>query len=140
MDLIQAEIQPQDKTINWRAYPAIENFQRAQSYLELLTSLDKASEIVDRLQEDYELRYHGPGDILRAAGLFAPMLSNGECNKVIRDINSKLYLNPPLLVIDPKNTKLHIAHGYEVVAAVHFYDSGAKVPCHITAWDSPDSQ
>ena len=138
MGQIKLGIVPEGIAVNWRAYPEIQSFTRAQEYLSLLTSPEKASEIADRLQEKYEIKYVKSGDILRAAGLFAPSMPTVERQKVIRDINSKQFLNPVLLVKGTKGHTLHIADGYETVCALLYRDKGHEIPCHVTAWDSDE--
>lgn len=135
MAIIKRGIVPDSQTISWMSYPQMHAFKRAQDYLKLITSLEKAVELMERLQENYELRYCRPGEILRAAALFPPVFPSDEFNKVIRDINSKVHFDPILLVRDEKNRRLHIADGFQVVTAAYFLDREATVPCHVTAWD-----
>lgn len=138
MTIVKQGIVPQPITINWREVPIVENFNSAQHYLQFLTSPEKALEIVDRLIDNYEINNSRPGDILRAAGLFAPSLPSVDRQKVMRDINSKAPISPPLLVKDTKNRRLHIADGYEVICALYYTDKAHYIPCHVTAWDSAE--
>lgn len=136
MGQIKLGIVPERIAINWREVPQIENFNSAQHYLALLTSPEKALEIVDRLIDNYEINKSRPGDILRAAGLFAPSMPSVDRQKVMRDINSKKPISPPLLVKDTKSRRLHIVDGYETVCALYYSDKAHYIPCHVTAWDS----
>jgi hypothetical protein len=128
-------IMPELATISWKQYPDERQYESALSYLEIVSSPNKASEIVDRLIDNSEIHYWHSGDILRAAGLFPPVVPNGDFYQVIRDINSNVSLNPPLIVQSLKQQRIHIASGYEVIAAVHMHNTRATIPCHVTAWD-----
>lgn len=128
-------IVPHRQTICWSGLPHSLDYSHAHSYLQILTSPEKASEIVDRLIDEYEVQHWNSGRILRAAGLFPSAMPNEQVNKVIREINSKQPLSPVLLVRDARNRRIHIAHGYEVIAGVNHHDPNASVACHVTAWD-----
>lgn len=140
MDVISEEMHPRQVVICWKAIPESNNFIAANSYLKLLTSPLKANEITDRLHDNYEVHYRRPGDILRAAGQYPATLYNSDRQKVMRDINSKLSLSPPLLVLDTHNHKIHIADGYETVAALYFHNPATYIPCRVTPWDSDEER
>jgi hypothetical protein len=126
---------PDRATISWKQFPDERHYESALSYLEIVGSPNKASELLDRLIDHSEVHYWRSGDILRAAGLFPPVVPNGDFYQVIRDINSNVSLNPPLIVKSLTQQRIHIASGYEVIAAVHMHNTKATIPCHVTAWD-----
>ena len=128
-------IMPELTTISWKQFPDGREYELALSYLEIVGSPNKASELIDRLIDDPDIHYWRSGDILRAAGLFPPVVPNGDFYQVIRDINSNVHLNPPLIIKSLTQQRIHIASGYEVSAAVHMHNTKATIPCHVTAWD-----
>lgn len=130
-------IVPAKEVISWKGIPDTLSYSKAHSYLHILTSPEKASEIVDRLIDEYDVQYSNVIDILRAAGNFPAITFTERTNKVIRDINSKVSLNPPLIVKDTKERRIHIVSGYETLVGVYHHNPNASVPCHVTAWNSP---
>ena len=133
--MLKLGITPDKDTINWTEDIPNENFNSAVQYLALLTSLNKAIEISDRLKDFDYVRYQPPGVVLRAAGLFPLHATINSVQKTIRDINSKAPIPFPLLVQSRRQEKVHIVDGYESISAAYYLNSERNIPCIIAPWD-----
>lgn len=133
--MLKLGIMPQDNTINWTEDIPTEHYNSAIQYLALLTSLNKATEIADRLMDFDYVRYQPPGTILRAAGLFPLQADDKLIQKKMREIGSKENIPYPLLVQSRRQDKVHLVHGYEAVSAAYIVDPERNIPCVIAPWD-----
>lgn len=133
--IIKLGITPDENTINWTENIPEENFNSAIQYLALLTSLNKAVEISDRLRDFDYVRYQPPGTILRAAGLFPLHADDKLIQKKLREIGSKENIPYPLLVQSRRQDRVHLVDGHETVSAAYFLNPERHVPCVIVPWD-----
>jgi hypothetical protein len=133
--MMKLGIVPEALTINWTEDIPDESFNSATQYLALLTSLNKAIEIADRLREYEYVRYQPSGTILRAAGLCALRDTDILVQNKIREIGSKSSIPYPLLVQSRRGDKVHLVDGYEAVSAAYHLAPERSVPCIIVPWD-----
>lgn len=133
--IIKHGIVPAENTINWWSEIPESNFTAATQYLGLLTSLNKALEITDRLRDIDFVRYVPPGTILRAAGLFPLQADDKLVQQVIRAIGSNEKIPYPLLVQTRRHDKVHLVDGYAVASAAYYLNPERNIPCSIAHWD-----
>lgn len=135
MNSIEPIVLPELNSISWTENIPNDSYNSAIQYLALLTSLNKATEIADRLIDFDYVRYQPPGTILRAAGLFPLRMTDKQMQKIMRNINSKIALPYPLLVQSRRQDRVHLVDGYGAVTAAYTTDPERNIPCVIAPWD-----
>jgi hypothetical protein len=133
--MIKQGIVPAENTINWWSEIPESSFTAATQYLGLLTSLNKALEITDRLRDADFVRYQQSGAILRAAGLLPLQGDDKLVQQVMRAIDSKEHIPYPLLVQTRRQENIHIADGYAVISAAYHLNPERNIPAIIAPWD-----
>ena len=115
-------------SICWLPEPEDHNYPAALSYLQLLFSSPRATEIVEKLK-GAEVAMFKAKDIFRASGLSLLGISNFHVEKDRRKIVSGKKLSPLLLVRG--EGRLIVADGYHRMCAVYSVDEDAMIPCKI---------
>lgn len=132
----EANSQSELGELSWKDKPTPENYTNAFQYLSLLTSLQEANDIVERLIDSKNTLYRSVEDIIRAAGLNPP---RNEYHYIMpHDLisPSKKSLSPILLVQAKDHSKVHIVDGYDTLMDLYSAQKGHRVACILTAWES----
>ena len=122
--------------LSWKDKPDDEDYNNAFQYLTLLTSLNKANEIVDRLIESDNTLVRTVEDIIRASGVNYPRYDILTTQRLENAISGKENLSPILLVQAKDSSRVHVVSGYDALAALWHLQKGTRVPCILTAWES----
>lgn len=122
--------------IFWMETPSPEEYELAFQYLSIVTSLDKANEITERLMESYEVLFRSAGDILRAIGAIPPHPDNSSVLLLENRIASNKEISPILLVQGRNGGQAHVPYGIDTLWAVNNISRDMKVRCLVTGWES----
>jgi hypothetical protein len=118
------------KEITWLADVEEHDYPAADSYLRLIYSDDKVSEIVEALRKVPLVQFKAK-DIFRASSLSLLGVSNLRVERDRKKITDGKSLSPLLLMRDQQNGKVVIADGYHRLCAVYGFDEDALIPCKI---------
>jgi len=114
----------------WLADAEEHDFPAAESYLGLIYSSKRATELAAKLRASKITQFKAK-DIFRASGLSLLGISNSHVEKDKRKILNGKSLSPLLLVRDEANGKVIVADGYHRLCAVYAFDEDALIPCKI---------
>ncbi|HZP12301.1 MAG TPA: hypothetical protein VFB36_07755 [Nevskiaceae bacterium] len=116
--------------IAWRAEPKKEEYPSAYRFLSLIQRPKHAKRTIDRLRRA-AVSEHKAIDVLRASR--EPLLD--VTNSHVKEDHNKIVagekLSPPMLVRDPRNSRVIIVDGYHRICAVCSFDEDAGIPCKI---------
>ena len=116
--------------IKWLQEPEEHDYPAAYSYLSLIYSDTRVSELVEKLKASPISEFKAK-DIFLASNLSLLGVSNAHVEKDREKINKGISLSPILLVKDSKNSKVIIADGYHRLCAVYTFNEDAVIPCKI---------
>ncbi len=116
--------------INWLQDVEPHDYPAAVSYLSLIYSPDKVTQLVDALKVSEIVQFKAK-DIFRASQLSLLGVSNSHVEKDCKKINKGVALSPLLLVRDIVNNRVIIADGYHRLCAVYVFDEDALIHCKI---------
>jgi len=118
------------KEIKWLADVEEHDYPAAESYLRILYSEEKVSEMIARLRRAAIVQFKAK-DIFRASRLSLLGLSNSHVEKDRKKILQGKSLSPLLLLRDQQNGKVVIADGYHRLCAIYEFNEDALIPCKI---------
>jgi hypothetical protein len=118
------------KEIKWLADVEEHDYPAAESYLRILFSEEKVSEMIARLRRAAIVQFKAK-DIFRASRLSLLGLSNSHVEKDRKKILQGKSLSPLLLLRDQQNGKVVIADGYHRLCAIYEFNEDALIPCKI---------
>ena len=116
------------KKIKWFDLPEDHDYPSAQSYLELIYTPEKTTELVESLKLAPISQFKAK-DIFRASELSLLGVSNSHVKKNLKKIKDGKSLSPILLVRTCE--KVIIADGYHRMCCVYALNEDAVIPCKI---------
>ena len=118
------------KQPNWHKNVEADNFEAAESYLQLIYTTKRSAKLVAALRGARPARFKAK-DIFRASQLSHLGISNLRVARDRKKINEGIPLSPILLVRDERNGKVVVADGYHRLCAVYEFNEDAWIPCRI---------
>jgi hypothetical protein len=125
--MVTAKQTPQ---ILWLTEVEEHDYLAADSYLRIIYSDEKVTEMVAKLRDTAIVEFKAK-DIFRASQLSLLGVSNSHVEKDRKKIMKGVSLSPLLLVRDEKNGKVVIADGYHRLCAIYGFDEDAVIRCKI---------
>ncbi len=116
--------------IKWLADLEEHNYPAAASYLGLIYSADRVSEMMAGFKSAAIVQFKAK-DIFRASQLSLLGVSNSRVEKDVKKLREGKSLSPIMLLRDPQNGKVVVADGYHRLCAVFQTDEDAWIPCKI---------
>jgi len=121
----KSKIQP-----TWHKNVEADNFEAAESYLQLIYSIKRSAKLVAALRGARPARFRAK-DIFRASQLSHLGISNLRVARDRKKIMEGIPLSPILLVRDATNGRVIVADGYHRLCAVYEFNESAWIPCRI---------
>ena len=118
------------KVINWLLDVEEHDYPAAESYLRIIYTEDKVSEISRRFRSAALVHFKAK-DIFRASQLSLLGVSNSHVEKDVKKIKAGEGLSPLLLLRDQQNGKVVIADGYHRLCAIYQSNEDELIPCKI---------
>ena len=125
--MVTAKQTPQ---ILWLTEVEEHDYLAADSYLRIIYSDEKVTEMVAKLRDTAIVEFKAK-DIFRASQLSLLGVSNSHVEKDRKKIMKGVSLSPLLLVRDEKYGKVVIADGYHRLCAIYGFDEDAVIRCKI---------
>ena len=123
--------------LNWKRTVSLQCYENAFQYLSLLTSLDKAHEITERIIDSENRLFRKADDIIRVSAPISPRFDYIAVKNLENKILSKESIDPVLLVQAKDSSRVHVVDGYETLIALWHLQKDAVVACVLTAWEMP---
>jgi hypothetical protein len=124
-----AKVQKSNK-IHWLTEVEEHDYPAAESYLRILYTDDKITEIISMLRDTTIITFKAK-DIFRASQLSLLGVSNSHVEKDRKKIRKGASLSPLLLVRDEINAKVIIADGYHRLCAIYGFNEDELIHCKI---------
>lgn len=123
------------KKIKWLLAPEEQDFQGAQSFLDLIAPPATVEKIITKFSTT-DLIDVKAKDVIRAAGLNLLSADNFHVARDLKKIAAKMALSPILLVrgSGASGVPLIIADGYHRACAVYFLNEDADIKARIVEW------
>ena len=118
------------KEIKWLPDVEEHDYPAAESYLRIIYSEDRVSEIMLKFRSAAFVQFKAK-DIFRAAQLSLLGVSNSHVEKDRKKILEGVRLSPLLLLRDQLNSKVVIADGYHRLCAIYSFNEDALIHCKI---------
>jgi hypothetical protein len=118
------------KQPRWDDEVEADDFEAAESYLNLIHSSKRSAALVAALRRAEPARFKAK-DIFRASQLSSLGISNLRVARDRKKIKQGVPLAPILLVRDEEHGKVVVADGYHRLCAVYEVNEDAWVPCRI---------
>jgi disulfide oxidoreductase YuzD len=118
------------KLIKWLPDVGEHDYSAAESYLRIIYSEDKVSEIVVKFRSGAFVQFKAK-DIFRASQLSLLGVSNSHVEKDRKKILDGERLSPLLLLRDQQNGKVVVADGYHRLCAIYSFKEDALIQCKI---------
>jgi disulfide oxidoreductase YuzD len=118
------------KEIKWLPDVEEHDYPAAESYLRIIYSEDRVSEIMVKFRSAAIAQFKAK-DIFRAAQLSLLGVSNSHVEKDRKKILEGERLSPLLLLRDQRNSKVVIADGYHRLCAIYSFNEDALIDCKI---------
>src|SRR5262245_30101821 len=118
------------KQPKWHDDVEADDFEAAESYLQLIHSEKRSAALVAALRRAKPARFRAK-DIFRASQLSKLGISNLRVAKDRKKIKDGVPLSPILLVRDEEHGKVVVADGYHRLCAVYEVNEDAWIPCRI---------
>jgi len=118
------------KQPSWHDEVEADNFEAAESYLQLIYPVKRSATFVAALRRAKPGRFRAK-DIFRASQLSRLGISNLRVAKDRKKIKDGTPLSPILLVRDENHGKVVVADGYHRLCAVYEVNEDAWIPCRI---------
>jgi hypothetical protein len=118
------------KEIKWLADVEEHDYPAAESYLRIIYSEDRVSEIMRKFRSAAIVQFKAK-DIFRASQLSLLGVSNLHVEKDKKKILEGKPLSPLLLLRDQQNGKVVVADGYHRLCAIYSFNEDALIPCKI---------
>lgn len=118
------------KEIKWLADVEEHDYPAAESYLRILYSEDKVSEMMGRFRSATVVQFKAK-DIFRASQLSLLGVSNSHVEKDKKKILEGKRLSPLLLLRDQQNGKVVVADGYHRLCAIYSFNEDVLIQCKI---------
>jgi len=116
--------------ILWLSDVEAHDYPAADSFLRIIYSDERTTELVARLKEAPLVDFKAK-DIFRASQLSLLGVSNSHVEKDRKKIEKGICLSPLLLVRDEENSRVIIADGYHRLCAIYGFDEDALIRCKI---------
>ncbi len=118
------------KEIKWLPDVEEHDYPAAESYLRLLYSENRVSEMIARFRDAAIVQFKAK-DIFRASQLSLLGVSNLHVDKDRKKIQKGVSLSPLLLLRDEQNGKVVIADGYHRLCAIYEFNEDVLIHCKI---------
>jgi len=118
------------KEIGWLPDVEEHDYPAAESYLRIIYSEERVSEIIAKLRNAAILTFKAK-DIFRASQLSLLDVSNSHVEKDKKKILEGKLLSPLLLLRDQQHGKVVIADGYHRLCAIYDFNEDALIRCKI---------
>jgi len=118
------------KQPRWHDEVDADDFEAAESYLQLIHSSKRSAKLVAALRSAKPARFKAK-DIFRASQLSRLGISNLRVAKDRRKIREGIPLSPILLIRDERHGRVVVADGYHRLCAVYEVNEDAWIPCRI---------
>jgi hypothetical protein len=118
------------KEIKWLADVEEHDYPAAESYLRIIYSEDRVSEIMRKFRSTMIVQFKAK-DIFRASQLSLLGVSNSHVEKDKKKILEGKHLSPLLLLRDQQNGKVVVADGYHRLCAIYSFNEDVLIQCKI---------
>ncbi len=118
------------KQPQWHDEVEADDFEAAESYLQLIHTARRSAQIVAALRRAKPARFRAK-DVFRASQLSQLGVSNERVARDRKKIRDGIPLSPILLVRDEAHGKVVVADGYHRLCAVYEVKEDAWIPCRI---------
>jgi hypothetical protein len=118
------------KEIKWLADVEEHDYPAAESYLRIIYSEDRVSEIMRKFRSAMIVQFKAK-DIFRASQLSLLGVSNSHVEKDKKKILEGKHLSPLLLLRDQQNGKVVVADGYHRLCAIYSFNEDVLIQCKI---------
>jgi hypothetical protein len=118
------------KEIKWLADVEEHDYPAAESYLRIIYSEDRVSEIMRKFRSATIVQFKAK-DIFRASQLSLLGVSNSHVEKDKKKILEGKHLSPLLLLRDQQNGKVVVADGYHRLCAIYSFNEDVLIQCKI---------
>jgi len=118
------------KEIKWLADVEEHDYPAAESYLRIIYSEDRVSEIMRKFRNATIVQFKAK-DIFRASQLSLLGVSNSHVEKDKKKILEGKHLSPLLLLRDQQNGKVVVADGYHRLCAIYSFNEDILIQCKI---------
>lgn len=124
------------KELRWRETPTSDDYTEAFQYLTLLTSLEKAQEITERLIDSENRMVRSTRDILLSSGVFSTQMGLMAHNNLRKRIAGNEEISPLLIVQTKNNSRIHVVSGFQSALGLYWLSEASRAHCIITAWET----